>query len=65
MGKKYKRITISIPIELDKLLSHLVEESKKSRKPLTKSGVICAATDDFIQESIKILESLKSKKEEC
>lgn len=64
MPKTHVKITISIPKELDKVIDSLVEESKKTTKPLTKSGVIATAVYEFLDNSLKILESQKKPEKE-
>lgn len=64
MPKTHVKITISIPKELDKVIDSLVEESKKTAKPLTKSGVIATAVYEFLDNSLKILESQKKPEKE-
>ena len=64
MARNFKRITISIPTELDKLIDRLVLESKSTARPITKSNFIAVACYDYFERSINVLESLnKSKKE--
>ena len=63
MAKSCKKITISIPIELDKLIDTLVSESKKTARPFSKSEFITNACRDFLENSLKILESQKTPNE--
>ena len=64
MANNYKKITISIPKELDSLIDTLVSESKKTSNPFSKSGFIVNACQDLIERSLKILDSLKNSKGE-
>lgn len=64
MANNYKKITISIPKELDSLIDTLVSESKKTSNPFSKSGFIVNACRGFIEDSLKILDSLKNSKGE-
>jgi metal-responsive CopG/Arc/MetJ family transcriptional regulator len=61
MGQNHKRITISIPIELDRLIDSLVSESKKTSKPFSKSGFVVNACRALIEDSLNKLDSLKVK----
>ena len=67
MARNHKTITISLPKELDSLIDRLVNESKSTAKPFTKSNFIALACYDFIEKSLNILNSLNpdKKKEEC
>lgn len=64
MANNYKKITISIPKELDSLIDTLVSESKKTSNPFSKSGFIVNACRDLIERSLNILDSLKNSKGE-
>lgn len=61
MATNYKKITISIPKELNSLIDTLVSESKKTNNPFSKSGFIVNACRAFLEDSLKILESQKTK----
>lgn len=61
MATNYKKITISIPKELDSLIDALVSESKKTSNPFSKSGFIVNACRGFLEDSLNILESQKTK----
>lgn len=61
MATNYKKIMISIPIELDKLVNTLVKESKNTSQPLTKSGFISSCIYDTLERSINILERQNAK----
>ena len=60
--KLHKKITISIPLELDKVLDMLVKASKDTPKPVTKSSVFVVACYDYLNEAYK--ELLKISKED-
>lgn len=62
--KTHVKIMISIPRELNFVVNALVEESKNTAKPMTKSRFISVALYDYLERSLKILESKKPKKEE-
>lgn len=64
MAKTNKVITISIPRELDSVIDRLVKESKTSMKPISKSMFIAVACYDYLEKSLKILDSQKNPKEE-
>lgn len=64
MAKTHKKITITIPIELDRLIDSLVEESKKTAKPISKSSLIVVSVYDYLSQAKAILDSQNSKKEE-
>ena len=57
----HKKITISIPMELDILIETLIKESKKTPKPLTKSSLFVTAIYTYLEESMSLLERLNSK----
>ena len=59
MATNYKKITISIPIELDRLLDKVIEQSKKTESPLTKSGIVSDLLTEFIRNCLAILDSQK------
>ena len=61
MATNYKKITISIPTELDRLIDSLVSESKKTSNPFSKSGFIVNACRAFLEDSLKILDSQRTK----
>lgn len=61
MPQSHKKITISIPIELDKLIDTLVSESKNTDKPFSKSGFVVNACRALIEDSLNRLDSLKVK----
>ena len=63
MARNHKRITISIPKELDSLIDTLVSESKKTNNPFSKSGFIVNACRMLIENSLKILDSQKTPEE--
>ena len=66
MAKNHKKVSISLPRELDNLLDSVVKESKKTAKPLTKSQLIAVAVYEYLENSLKVLENQKkSSKEEC
>lgn len=60
MGTNYKKITISIPTELDRLIDTLVSESKKTSRPFSKSGFIVNACRILIEDSLNVLDSQKT-----
>lgn len=60
MAKNHKRITISIPYELDRLIDTLVSESKKTSRPFSKSGFIVNACRILIEDSLNTLDSQKT-----
>ena len=60
--KVHKKIMISIPIELDNLISQLVEESKSTAKPLSKSALFVVSAYEYLYRANLILK--QSKKEE-
>ena len=59
MPKSHVKITISIPEELDKVIDSLVAESKKTTKPMSKSGFIAVCVYEYLDNSLKILDSQK------
>ena len=59
MATNYKKITISIPIELDRLLDKVIEHSKKTESPLTKSGIVSDLLTEFVRNCLAILDSQK------
>lgn len=63
MPKTHVKITISIPEELDKVIDSLVAESKKTTKPMSKSGFIAVCVYEYLDNSLKILDSQKKPEE--
>jgi hypothetical protein len=61
-SKAHKKIMISIPIELDNLITKLVDESKSTAKPLTKSALFVVSAYEYLYRANMILK--QSKKEE-
>ena len=64
MAINMKKISISIPKELDILIDSLVSDSKKTAKPFTKSNFIAVACYDYLEKSINILESQRHPEKE-
>lgn len=64
MATNYKRITITIPIELDRLLDKVIEQSKRTESPLTKSGIVSDLLTEFVRNCIAILDSQTNQKKE-
>ena len=56
--KSHSKICISIPTELDNLINRIVEESKSTSKPLTKSSLFVAAIHSYLGECIEELNTL-------
>lgn len=66
MAKSHKKITISIPIELDRVIEALVNESKSTSKPITKSQLITCSVYEYLHNAEQELNSQKKNpKEEC
>ena len=63
MAKNHTKIMISLPIELNNLLSDLVEASKETPKPMTKSSLIVVAIYEYLAEANKVLKSINTKEE--
>lgn len=63
MAKSFKKITISIPIELDKVVSALVEESKRTTKPISKSELFVVATYEYLHNANEQLKAKPLKEE--
>ena len=61
MAKNHTKIMISIPIELNNLLSELVEASKNTPKPITKSSLVVVAIYEYLAEANKTLKSINTK----
>ena len=59
MSRKNKVITITLPEELNSLIDRLVKESKSTTKPISKSGFIAVACNEYLANCWKILESQK------
>lgn len=59
MAVNYDKISITLPKELNRLIDSLVEESKKTAKPITKSQFIAVACYDYLERSINVLERQK------
>lgn len=59
MPRTHRKITISIPVELDSLIDTLVKESKKSARPMNKSNFIATMCYSYLEETIKLLDSRK------
>ena len=55
--KTHKKITITIPIELDFLIETLVKKSQKTSIPFNKSNLIAVAIDEYLGKHVEILES--------
>lgn len=64
MAINTKKISISIPKELDRLIDSLVGESKKTARPFTKSNFIATACYDYLERSINVLESQRHPEKE-
>lgn len=64
MATNRKKITITIPKELDKIIDTLVEESKETAEPLSKSGFIADSVMYFLHNCLNILDSQKHQKKE-
>lgn len=64
MPKNHVTIAISIPVELNKIIDSLVEESKKTTQPLNKSQFITTMCHNYLIEGMKILESQKKPEKE-
>ena len=64
MAKSHKKITITLPIELDATMSALVKASKETSNPITKSSLIVVAVCEYLAQANAILKAQKSK-EEC
>ena len=68
MGKQkrvnFKPITITIPNELDSLIDRLVKTSKGTPKPITKSQFIVVACYEYLENSLKILDSQRTPEKE-
>ena len=62
MAENFKKITISIPVELDKVISALVEESKKTPNPINKSQLFAVSAVAYLA-SAKNLDKPKESKE--
>ena len=63
MANTFKKISISIPMELDNLIDRIVKESKDTPQPLTKSGLIAVAIYEYLDSSLKYLKPKNSKEE--
>lgn len=59
MSRNNKVITITLPRELDSLIDRLVKESKNTAKPISKSGFIAVACNEYLSICMKILEGQK------
>lgn len=57
MANAHKKITITIPNELDRLLDALVKESKKTAKPITKSSLITCSVYEYLANAQKELKA--------
>ena len=57
MSRNNKVITITLPRELDSVIDRLVKESKNTSTPISKSGFIAVACNEYLTTCMKILES--------
>ena len=64
MPKNHVTIAISIPVELNKIIDSLVEESKKTTQPLNKSQFITTMCHTYLLEEMRILDSQKKPEKE-
>lgn len=59
MPRSTRVITITIPRELDELINRLVQESKNTPQPISKSGFIATACYELLRVDMEILASQK------
>ena len=62
MAELHKKITITIPKELDIVLNALIKESKNTARPLNKSKLFVVAMYDYLATANEILKA-KNKEE--
>lgn len=61
-SKFHKKITISVPIELDNIIEQLVEASKTTEKPISKSQLFVVAVHEYLRVMTKVSAQRKGEK---
>ena len=64
MAISHKKITITLPIELDRVMDEIVKASRETPQPITKSKLIVVSVSEYLAQANQLLKS-QNPKEEC
>ena len=64
MAISHKKITITLPIELDRVMDEIVKASRETPQPITKSKLIVVSVSEYLSQANQLLKS-QNPKEEC
>lgn len=59
MAINHKKTTITLPIELETIIDALVEQSKGTSDPVTKSGFVATCIRYYLNQCYMILDNSK------